>query len=101
MTLEWRLRRMMAERGVWTGAELARLLLERAGYRLTAASISALLRHPPRQMRIETLDALCTALECSPSDLLLHTPSQRAVAEELPEARPHAVGRGRRPPPPA
>ena len=78
MALEWRLRRGMAERGVWTGAELARLLGEKAGYRLTAPSISDLMSRQPRQLKMDTLDALCTALDCSPEELLSHTPSRRS-----------------------
>jgi putative transcriptional regulator len=74
--LVWRLRQMMAERGVWTGAALARLLKEKAGYELSAPSISALLRGQPKQMKADTLDALCTALDCTPGDLWLHTPSR-------------------------
>ncbi|CAM3917109.1 helix-turn-helix transcriptional regulator [Cohnella lubricantis] len=70
--LTWRLRQMMTERGVWTGAALARLLKDRAGYELSAPSISALLRGQPKQMKSETLDALCTALDCTPGDLWLH-----------------------------
>lgn len=72
--LIWMLRQVMAERGIWTGAALARLLQERAGYRLSAASISALLTGQPKQMKADTLDALCTALTCSPSELWAHTP---------------------------
>lgn len=100
MTLEWRLRRVMADHGVWTGAELARLLEEKAGYRLTAASISELLRRPPRQLKVETLDAVCTALECTPAELLVHTRSRRrAPALRSPRAASQ-LGK-RRPAPPA
>lgn len=75
MMLEWMLRKVMLERGIWSGAALARLLEEKVNYRLSAASISALLNQQPRQMKAETLDALCTALECSPNDLWVHTPT--------------------------
>ena len=74
--LVWMLRKVMAERGIWTGAALSRLLKEKAGYELSAPSISALLRGQPKQMKADTLDALCTALECTPNDLWVHTPSQ-------------------------
>jgi DNA-binding Xre family transcriptional regulator len=105
VAFEWRLRRVMAERGVWTGAELSRLLLDKAGYRLTAPSISDLVNHPPRQIKLETLDALCTALDCSPADLLVHTPSRRVVHASK-EAGTDVASRGHqsrrhRPPPPA
>lgn len=75
--LVWMLRQVMAARGIWTGAALARLLQDKAGYRLTPPSISALLTGQPRQMKAETLDALCTALDCTPNDLWAHTPPRK------------------------
>ncbi|MCS7463627.1 helix-turn-helix transcriptional regulator [Paenibacillus doosanensis] len=77
--LVWMLRQVMAARGIWTGAALARLLQEKANYTLSPPSISALLTGQPRQMKAETLDALCTALECTPNDLWVHTPTKHAA----------------------
>ncbi|OXS57701.1 XRE family transcriptional regulator [Cohnella sp. CIP 111063] len=71
--LEWVLRKVMLDRGIWSGAELQRLLQDKAGYRMSAPSISALVNGQPKQMKGETLDALCTALECTPGDLWIHT----------------------------
>lgn len=70
MEIKWKLRIAAAQREVWTGAQLRRLLEERAGLRLSAASISALLTKQPSQVKLETLAALCTALECTPNDLI-------------------------------
>jgi putative transcriptional regulator len=75
MALKWRLRQVMAERGIWSGAELGRLMEQKAGYTLSAPSISALLTETPRQMKAQTMDALCTALDCTPADVWQHTPS--------------------------
>lgn len=75
MTLKWCLRQVMAERGIWSGTELGRLMEQKAGYTLSAPSISALLTEQPRQMKAQTMDALCTALDCTPADLWQHTPS--------------------------
>jgi putative transcriptional regulator len=99
MALEWRLRRVMAEQGIWTGAELARLLWEKAGYRLTAPSISDLMSRPPRQLKMDTLDALCTALDCSPGDLLAHTPSRRPQSAGNPQHAAKGDHRNTRPRP--
>ena len=59
-----------AERGVWTGAELRRLLADRAGLSLSPASVSALMTKQPSQVRLSTLAALCAALDCTPNDLI-------------------------------
>lgn len=69
MRLKWRLRMAAAEREVWTGAELRRLLAERADLELSAASISELMSKQPAHVKVHTLAALCTALECTPNDL--------------------------------
>jgi len=69
MKIRWRLRMAAAQREVWTGTELRRLLAEKAGFEMSAASVSALLTKEPSQIKVTTLIALCTALECTPNDL--------------------------------
>jgi putative transcriptional regulator len=69
MNVKWRLRMAAAQKEVWTGAELRRLLVERAGHQMSAASVSALLTKQPSQVKLSTLGALCTALDCTPNDL--------------------------------
>jgi DNA-binding Xre family transcriptional regulator len=58
-----------AQHGVWTGTDLRRLLRERAGLDLSSPSVSALFTKEPAQIKLSTLVALCTALECTPNDL--------------------------------
>jgi DNA-binding Xre family transcriptional regulator len=77
----------MANRNIWSGAELGRLMEQKAGYRLSAPSISALLTEEPRQVKAQTMDALCTALDCTPSDLWHHTPSM--IQTSAPEQGQH------------
>jgi putative transcriptional regulator len=69
MRIRWRLRLAAAQREVWTGTELRRLLAEKAGLEMSAASVSALFTKEPSQVKLTTLIALCTALECTPNDL--------------------------------
>jgi putative transcriptional regulator len=100
----WRLRMAAAQREVWTGAQLRRLLAERAGLELSAASVSALLTKEPSQVKMSTLLALCTALDCSPNDLFEvdTTPVERPAAPPrvVPDAVKKVAGsRGRSMPP--
>ena len=106
MQIRWRLRMAAAQREVWTGAQLRRLLAERAGLELSSASISALLTKQPSQVKLETLAALCTALECTPNELFEVDTTPVATpkpAAKTPQARRAAAGggarRGRTPPP--
>ena len=92
-----------AQREVWTGAQLRRLLAERAGLELSAASVSALLTREPAQVKLSTLAALCTALECTPNELFEvdTTPVQRPIPPPtaVPEEPETASARGRSLPP--
>jgi putative transcriptional regulator len=101
MNIRWKLRMTAAQREVWTGTQLQRLLAERAGLELSSASVSALFSKEPAQVKLSTLAALCTALECTPNDLLDvdTTPVSRPAAPAAPD-RPKAVAvRGRSMPP--
>lgn len=101
MNVSWRLRMAAAQREVWTGAELRRLLAERAGLQLSAASVSALLTKTPSQLKLSTLAALCTALRCTPNDLLeVDTTPVEATPQPATPVRPAAkAARGRSMPP--
>jgi putative transcriptional regulator len=85
MQIRWRLRMAAAQREVWTGAQLRRLLAERAGLELSAASVSALFAKQPSQVKLDTLAALCTALDCTPNDLI--QVDTTPVAAAVPPAR--------------
>lgn len=100
MQIRWRLRMAAAQREVWTAAQLRRLLAERAGLELSSASVSALFAKQPSQVKLDTLAALCTALECSPNDLIEidTTPVTNTVTPAPAKAGPK-VARGRSMPP--
>jgi len=53
--IRWKLRMAAAQREVWTGAQLRRLLAERAGLDLSSASVSALFGRQPAQVKLSTL----------------------------------------------
>ena len=102
MEAKWRLRIAAAQREVWTGAELRRLLAERAGLELSSPSVSALFTKQPAQVKLSTLAALCTALDCTPNDLIEvdTTPVQRATPKRSKAAKePPKAARGRSMPP--
>lgn len=104
MRIVWKLRIAAAQREVWTGAQLRRLLAEKAGLELSSASVSALLTKEPNQVKLSTLVALCTALDCTPNDLfdVDTTPIERSATPPpavVEPAKAAAPGRGRSMPP--
>lgn len=103
MNIKWKLRMAAAQREIWTGAQLRRLLAEKAGLELSSASVSALLTKEPTQVKMSTLAALCTALDCTPNDLIEvdTTPVEQPVTPVRPETQTPklAAGQGRSMPP--
>jgi putative transcriptional regulator len=103
MRIRWRLRMAAAQREVWTGTELRRLLAEKAGLQMSAASVSALFTKEPSQIKLSTLIALCTALQCTPDDLfeIDTTPVEQPAAPPrmVPSEPKAANARGRSMPP--
>jgi len=71
MSIKINLDLMMVRRGV-SLTELS----GRVG--ITLANLSILKNNKARAVRLSTLDALCTALDCQPGDLLAHEPEQGA-----------------------
>jgi DNA-binding Xre family transcriptional regulator len=70
MTINWNLRMLCAQKGLWTGAALNRRLRERIGLSLTTQTISNLMSKEPKRISLNLLLALCVALDCTPNDLL-------------------------------
>ncbi|MGW1870040.1 helix-turn-helix domain-containing protein [Streptomyces mauvecolor] len=103
VNIKGKLRIAAAQREVWTGAQLRRLLAEKAGLELSCASVSALFTKEPSQVKMSTLAALCTELECTPNDLIEvdTTPVEHPALPPRPAADPPRVAsaRGRSMPP--
>lgn len=104
MKITWRLRMAAAQREVWTGAQLRRTLADKAGLEMSSASVSVLLTKEPAQLKLSTLLALCTALECTPNDLfdIDTTPVEQPVIPAARASQPSQVavnGHGRSMPP--
>ncbi|PLS82764.1 MAG: XRE family transcriptional regulator [Chloroflexi bacterium] len=69
MPLDWRLKLWLAtERGIFRPSELQARLAEKAGVQLSNQAVSALINGQPNALRIQTIQALCNALDCKLSD---------------------------------
>ena len=66
---------MMAKRKMSLGE-----LSEKVG--ITLANLSILKNNKAKAVRFSTLDAICRALECQPSDILEYVPGESAEDEE-------------------
>ena len=83
----WRLREVMAARGLWQTTDLAPLLAER-GIELSSTQVYRLVTQTPERLSLRILMALCDALECTSTDLI------EPVAEAIPARKRAASGVG-------
>jgi DNA-binding Xre family transcriptional regulator len=66
---EWRLRLLLAERGLFQTSDLAPLLAER-GVELSDSQVWRLVTGKPERLNLHTLMVLCDILECTTNDLI-------------------------------
>jgi DNA-binding Xre family transcriptional regulator len=69
MAIVWNLKKWLAvERDIYRPSELQALLARKAGVQLSLQAISALINGKPNALRLQTIQALCNALDCKLSD---------------------------------
>lgn len=92
MPIVWNLKKWLAvERDIYRPSELQALLAEKAGVQLSLQAVSALINGKPNALRLQTIQALCNALNCKLSDFCEVLPDsaneqqkQRKVAGDAP-----------------
>ena len=67
-TAEWRLRELLAAKGLFSAVQLQQALADQ-GVRLGPSQAHELLTRAPRQPRMAVLFALCEVLDCTLADL--------------------------------
>ena len=66
---EWRLRILLAEKGIFNSKPLVALLAEH-GIRLSDSQVWRLVTGKPERLSLHVLVVLCKILDCTPSDLI-------------------------------
>jgi putative transcriptional regulator len=80
--MQWNLRMVAAQRGIWRASDLRRLLAE-AGLAVSAGKMSYLWSGQPISIRLDDLEVLCQVLDCQPGDLLVREAG--AIAADPPQ----------------
>lgn len=102
ITYTWRIREIMAHRGVHTAKDLTELLHER-GITLTANAVWRIVTQQPERISFKVLVAVCDALEVTPNDLITYTATdaktsrqhRAAAGDDLPDLRHYRPVRAR------
>lgn len=95
----WHLRRLMADRNMFSTTDLIPHLAER-GIELSAVQVYRLVAQTPERLNVAVLVALCDVLACSPADLIEPVVEERQakrVAGETKAAKGRGATKGRRP----
>ena len=83
----WRLREVMATRGIFTATELVALLRER-GIELSASQVHRLVSGTPERLSLQVLAAFCDILDCTPADVVATTAENTGVRKTATDDRP-------------
>jgi DNA-binding Xre family transcriptional regulator len=76
--IKWRLRVLMAERGIVSIVGLRKALVEQ-GLELSAVQLGRMVKHIPQLLPTDVIVALCLALSCAPGDLMQLDESAAAI----------------------
>jgi DNA-binding Xre family transcriptional regulator len=94
VSYDWRLRELMAARGLFNATDLEPLLAER-GITLSSVQVWRLVTGVPERLSLPVLSALCDILEVSPADLIItraeNAAAPRASAVSAGAADPQAL----------
>lgn len=71
--MKWNLRLAAVRRDIWRPVELRRAFAE-VGFTPSVSKVAALWSRPPISVRLDELDKICAALDCTVADLLEREP---------------------------
>jgi DNA-binding Xre family transcriptional regulator len=83
----WRLREVMATRGIFTATKLVPLLKDR-GIDLSASQVHRLVSGTPERLSLQVLSAFCDILGCTPAELVTTTAENAGVRKTATDDRP-------------
>ena len=86
--MKWNLRMVAAQRDIWRPVQLLAAFKE-VGFTPSLSKVAALWGSTPVTIRLDDLDKICTALNCTVADLL---EAEAVAAVPVADQMPQAVG---------
>lgn len=87
--MKWNLRMVAAQRDIWRPTQLLKAF-EEVGFTPSLSKVAALWSNKPVTVRLDDLDMICAALDCTVAELMLAEPVERQ--EHRPESDRRVVG---------
>ena len=77
MSIEWFLKKYLAKnRSIYSATELKRLISKRTGVVISLWNLCKILNSRPKMIRLETIEVICSALDCKLEDFCQITPGK-------------------------
>jgi len=77
MSISWRLKHSLATRyQIYTVTEFQKRIVKKTGVRISIANLCKYVNGTPKLIRLETIEILCTALECGLDEFLRVLPKK-------------------------
>ncbi|MEY2229376.1 helix-turn-helix domain-containing protein [Streptomyces sp. BF23-19] len=84
--MKWNLRWVAARRDIWRPTQLQAAFAE-VGFTPSLSKVAALWSNKPITVRLDDLDMICTALQCTVADLMEAEPVATAAPDHGPQRR--------------
>jgi DNA-binding Xre family transcriptional regulator len=88
VAISWRLKTFLAQRkGILTPTELQKQIVKKTGVLISLQSLCNYLNKKPKEVRLKTVELICTALDCEFKDFCSITPSENLLRQEHSEVK--------------
>ena len=64
MAVHWRLKTYLANQGIFSATELQKKIVDKTGVLISIQNLCNYLNHKPKLLRLQTVELICSALEC-------------------------------------
>ncbi|MFF7082672.1 helix-turn-helix domain-containing protein [Streptomyces lavendulae] len=91
--MKWNLRWVAARRDIWRPTQLQAAFAE-VGFHPSLSKVAALWSNKPITVRLDDLDKICTALDCTVADLMEAEPVASTISQEPGEIQTASGGVG-------
>jgi DNA-binding Xre family transcriptional regulator len=82
MAIHWRLKTYLATKhGIYTATDLQRKISKTTGVLISLRQLCEYLKQKPKSLRLETIEVICSALDCKLSHLLEILPKSYTYTE--------------------